>query len=570
MAATPMPQAAQINKTGSVPGMAYAQSTPMPQVDPAAAAAYKAAANAYTAKNWGPNGTANGLTEAQNLTLPASKDNADYNNRVASFQTQNATPMPQTNYSTPTAAPMPAAATPAPMSQGSFPGQLTNAQIQAETQARIDKQIAAAQTAASGALTGAKNAFDYTNQTNRDNRTLSNSMFNETHNPFAGQTGYAEANIARSNNLEDTGITNNYNAQVGQINQKLQDILTAAPGDQQTMIDQLTKQERDYGIQLGALTGNINGNNTMQQNQNNFNNGIAVGGLTGVYNGPTGSQGQGQTPGMMSAQSYSPSTGGNNMGWQGQQQGVPQQGVQTLAAKAQSFNQDQQNWQDRFNYGQAVGQFGNGQQTLAGQTAIAQLTGKMPDGTPTNAKQQQDLTNQWTLADQTGTIPNSLADFYGLPHGMQTQAAKNQAAQLGISQQNANNSSRSTTASINNMNADNTRADNAVKLSADGRQAQGTIMGDLPKLTSDPATAEANIKKYFDANAAHFGPIIGADAYDKMKQQALAPYQKVTPADKQDSTVREKAIAAAQKDMRWDKKGQDRASLISEYESYYK
>lgn len=83
----------------------------------------------------------------------------------------------------------------------------------------------------------------------------------------------------------------------------------------------------------------------------------------------------------------------------------------------------------------------------------AQLTGVMPDGkTKTTAEQQRELTNLWTIADQTGTIPDTLASMYGLPNGTQTLAAKQFAQQLAISQQNADTSSFSTKNSANNAN----------------------------------------------------------------------------------------------------------------------
>ena len=81
---------------------------------------------------------------------------------------------------------------------------------------------------------------------------------------------------------------------------------------------------------------------------------------------------------------------------------------------------------------------------------MAQLTGFLPDGTPTSAQQQQDLSNLWMVAQQTGTIPNQLADLYGLQRGSRTQDAIAQAAQIGISQQNANTSSFSASNSAGN------------------------------------------------------------------------------------------------------------------------
>jgi hypothetical protein len=61
---------------------------------------------------------------------------------------------------------------------------------------------------------------------------------------------------------------------------------------------------------------------------------------------------------------------------------------------------------------------------------MAQLTGYLPDGTPTNAQQQQMLENLWQVADATGTIPNELAQLYGIPAGTTTLQAKQIAASI--------------------------------------------------------------------------------------------------------------------------------------------
>ncbi|OXM83960.1 hypothetical protein [Paenibacillus rigui] len=74
-------------------------------------------------------------------------------------------------------------------------------------------------------------------------------------------------------------------------------------------------------------------------------------------------------------------------------------------------------------------------QDLSSAQVMGQLTGKMPDGTPTNAAQQQQLQNLWTVAEQTGKIPDTLADLYGLPRGTQTQVARQQAIQNRFEQQ---------------------------------------------------------------------------------------------------------------------------------------
>lgn len=84
-----------------------------------------------------------------------------------------------------------------------------------------------------------------------------------------------------------------------------------------------------------------------------------------------------------------------------------------------------------------------GQQTLAKQgqefsqgIQMAQLTGFLPDGTPTNAYQQQQLANAWKEADAFGYVTPALSQLTGIPVGTETLQAK----QIAIAQQNANTS----------------------------------------------------------------------------------------------------------------------------------
>jgi hypothetical protein len=83
---------------------------------------------------------------------------------------------------------------------------------------------------------------------------------------------------------------------------------------------------------------------------------------------------------------------------------------------------------------------------------MAQLTGFMPDGTRTNTKQQQDLQNQWMVAEQMGTITPELAQLYGMQEGTPTWRAKQDLVQNRISQQNANTSSYNAQTSRQNAN----------------------------------------------------------------------------------------------------------------------
>jgi hypothetical protein len=96
---------------------------------------------------------------------------------------------------------------------------------------------------------------------------------------------------------------------------------------------------------------------------------------------------------------------------------------------------------------------------------MAELTGYLPNGTPTSAQQKELLGNEWKVAEIMGTITPVLAQMYGIPSGTPTQQAKEEAQRIAISQQNANTSSYNASTSrinsgISQQNA-NTSATNA-------------------------------------------------------------------------------------------------------------
>jgi hypothetical protein len=207
---------------------------------------------------------------------------------------------------------------------------------------------------------------------------------------------------------------------------------------------------------------------------------------------------------------------GANVTAQTAQGNIGQAGIPTLAAQNQNFNQGlankQANWGaymdvvgqtqnlgqgPQSNWGNLINQAGTGQNTFAANqnqfnqgVTMAQLTGFLPDGTPTSAQQQQDLSNLWTVAQQTGIIPNQLADLYNLPRGSRTQDAIAQAAQIAISQQNANTSAFS--ASTGRMNANNSQLMDIWKATG---QAPDGITG-VAKGTPYASTSSSNDQKY--------------------------------------------------------------------------
>lgn len=153
----------------------------------------------------------------------------------------------------------------------------------------------------------------------------------------------------------------------------------------------------------------------------------------------------------------------------------------------------------------------------------AQLTGYL-NGKQTTAEQQRQLTNLWTVAEQTGTIPNELADLYGISRGTQTQAAKQFAAQmanesrgLDISQQNANTSQDS-------------QAFNQAQAIADAQAAAAQTMTpqDYAKTYVNPI---AQYKKGVVTNKNDVISSIVASGYDDDKVDSLFRQYGITESD---------------------------------------
>lgn len=110
--------------------------------------------------------------------------------------------------------------------------------------------------------------------------------------------------------------------------------------------------------------------------------------------------------------------------------------IRTLQGQQLDQQAAQQQWDNRFNYGQAIGQFGNGQQTLAS---------KAQDFNQGLAARQQNFTEgqqNWSNQFDQAKFDEDTRR-YGLDYALQQQ-------QIAISQQNADSSSAGNSASIAN------------------------------------------------------------------------------------------------------------------------
>jgi hypothetical protein len=150
-------------------------------------------------------------------------------------------------------------------------GQLSPAQIQAEAQAKIAQQIAERTRIANQTKAGYNTSFDRLNQLTQDNRALENVANQRNLNPFSGKSDYAQGMIAREREITDRQNQQDLQTKLGSVDSQLGDFLNQTPEMQQQIINDLTRQEREYGLQVGSLTGNLNGTQTLASKDQEFN-----------------------------------------------------------------------------------------------------------------------------------------------------------------------------------------------------------------------------------------------------------------------------------------------------------
>lgn len=225
-------------------------------------------------------------------------------------------------------------------------------------------------------------------------------------------------------------------------------------------------------------------------------------------------------------------------------------GIPTLAARDQQFSQD---------------------------VTMAQLTGFMPDGTPTNAQQQQQLQNEWMVAEQTGQITPTLSQMYGIPAGTPTQSAKQFAQSLAIQQQNANTSRMSA-----NQSAANARFNQNMELwKATGVAPEGIpgVKAGTQWSTSNPGpeqyqaqivegiTQTEDLEEALDFLSFYAKDItsqLGVKGYEELRKSARDHF--FDPSIKDETNLRNQAARLAQNDRAWLTASKEKQQeLIQEY-----
>lgn len=265
-------------------------------------------------------------------------------------------------------------------------------------------------------------------------------------------------------------------------------------------------------LQAAQQQAQINNNNTQQQ----F--GLQLAGVTGQYGGQnTMQQNQNNFNNGIAQAGLTGMYGGQQTlaaQNQGFNQGIAQAGLTGMYNNAPTLAKSQQDWQNNFNLGNATGSFGNGQKTVA--------------------QQQLDSQNDPNSLD--GQLKVAQAKYYA-DHGSYYAGG---GSQSGANSANATAKNNSYTASIYDQ---------------------------LSQL--DPS----DYAGYLNANQGEIVKNIGQKAFDDFKKSVMSDQNAQGKADsaqgKVDLTIREKAIAAAQKDPDFLSGKSKLKDLIPQYEDLY-
>jgi hypothetical protein len=214
----------------------------------------------------GANEWANALRQAAGISM----DDASYGN--AQNGSSSGVYMPQQSPAGSTPTGQPAAAPPPNTSSTPAPyGQMSPDAIRAEAQARIAKQVTERSRIASQTKAGYQTSFDRMKQTTGEDRTLQDVAFQNNANPFSGKTTFDKGMTNLQRERTDRENQQDLQTRLGNVDIQLSDFLNQTPEMQQQIINDLTRQERAYGVDVANQTGYFNGQRNMAGQQMDWN-----------------------------------------------------------------------------------------------------------------------------------------------------------------------------------------------------------------------------------------------------------------------------------------------------------
>lgn len=154
---------------------------------------------------------------------------------------------------------------------------------------------AALQKAVTEKLNSLRNAAQYSNKLLQDQRVLENANMERTLNPFAGKTSYDKAMVNRGRGIDDAARLSELENHLNATQEEIFNFDKLAPERQRQIYNELLKYERDFGLNVGQMTGNYGGQRTLQGQSFDWQKNMDVADRTGYIGGgnPFGSGGNG-------------------------------------------------------------------------------------------------------------------------------------------------------------------------------------------------------------------------------------------------------------------------------------
>lgn len=267
-----------------------------------------------------------------------------------------------------------------------------------------------------------KNNAEYSNKLIQDNRVLEDFFANQRTNPFSGGADYRAAMTARGRSIDDSARGSELSNRLNAISTELADFDRLTPERQRAIYNELLQLERNFAINQAGVTGNYGGQRTLAGSAQDWGQQMDLTDRLGYFPNAGSASGGNNSAALNSLSSLA---GARTMDGQRLDQDIKQSNwnaYMDMVNQTGNLGQGPQS-----NWGNLVGQAGSGQNTLTGDqqqfnqgVTMAELTGYLPNGQQTSREQQTQLENLWNVAKQTGRIPDTLADIYGLQRGSST------------------------------------------------------------------------------------------------------------------------------------------------------
>jgi hypothetical protein len=143
----------------------------------------------------------------------------------------------------------------------------TDADREAEARRRVEQAIAEKRRIATQQKQGLATTYGRMRGEIGEERALENVQNQRLLNPFSGRSDYAQGMIARERAKTDRQQQEDFATRSANVDELLAGYENASEEERKRIVDELVRQDRDFGLSQGQLTGNYNGGRTLAGQQ---------------------------------------------------------------------------------------------------------------------------------------------------------------------------------------------------------------------------------------------------------------------------------------------------------------